>query len=196
VKAINALVLAGWLLLISTGVAQATYIYDWVTTGYNAADGRKGFAASWQITDSEYQAGSFWSGTPGDVVSASLEIFPPGHPPVMLPIDLFDFDGTGYFGALSPDKKHIASITCTYGDFVYFVDGPFGDIGISVFTDKVQGVNAYLPLYNNDGVDYRWYDRVGEWVLRENSQPVPEPGSIFLLVLGLPIVFFCYRRRT
>lgn len=175
-----------------TAKAEASYIYDWVSTSLNPGDCGSRVEASWFLTDDEYRAGVFSTLNVGNFVTSSVELFDLSGNSFMKNVGLWGAEYTGVSGILNnaEDKTRILAIYFweSWSPALFFAEAT-GDIGWQISANRMWG-NAYAW-------DYVEWDRNGEWVLREpDNAVVPEPSSVLLLIIGAAAVAIKSRRAA
>jgi len=175
----------------------ALIVYDWVTTGINPAldDGFR-VNAEIKVTPEEYINRMFImsDSVAWDRVRATVSIPLVSGRMWTCPLPCRYFGVGGPIGRLSDDGKTITGLWTldTMGPPTIIPDGIFfmgiDQSMIMTATTAFGGLDYLVSFAWNDppitGYASRWY-QYGKWVLDEDTMTVPEPGTCFLMGVGL-----------
>lgn len=190
---------ATMIFIFTVHLAEATVMYDWTTLQINSGSGgaqEYSLNASLPIDDNEYLAGVFSIpfqelGDIGVTVKFPTglqftEFWRPGK---------FEFMWDFYLmGTLSGDKRTIEALVGYVPEFQnYFTDFAFWESNY----DGAVYASAHL-LTGGLAIGELWGDwnYSGDWVVRDDTTPVPEPGTFGLLGVGAVVALLCRRRTT
>lgn len=190
-------------LLALTAPAHATVLYDWQSL--HVSEGAEyTFHVSLPLDDLEYRSGAFKIPFQ-ELTNLTVDFnFSSGtYHDTWLPC-LFEQNCDFYLiGSLTEDKKKIESLVGYvpelhhYFSRIDYFEGNF-DAGASITANYVWGsCDLGIMFYYEQlaGCESMQFAHSGEWVLREDTAPVPEPGTFVLFALGA-IGMVAIRRRT
>lgn len=201
------LLLTATLFLSQTRQTQATVIYDWVTHGVNIGDSGCDFkvTAQWSMSDQEYWNRLVFFTPINNNLNATVQV-------LLTDQSLWSFNPTlwlfpGYYGRLSGDRSTIVETgfadklaVLMPGSMLFANDN--GD-GFRISPDRADGELFIAELHFNeqrhpatgDWATSRW-DLDGEWVVRLDTVPTPEPATFILVGLGIVAMIVTRRRMN
>lgn len=204
------LLMTSLFVLFQTSPTCAKVIYDWTTYGTNPGDSGCGFqvTAQWAITEQEYWDKLFYVSLEdmNDKIQASAQVdLTDGTKWQFSGVPLYPTAFLAFWGSLSGDRTRINGIGqvgpgwSLDPDNLYFF-AP--DDSLMLNTERAWGSILYPsqafnaerhPLTGNWQASS--WDLDGEWVVRQETVPTPEPGTFVLLGMGLGAMAL-WRRRS
>ncbi|WP_026843285.1 PEP-CTERM sorting domain-containing protein [Citrifermentans bremense] len=202
------LFLTATLFLSQTRQTEATVIYDWVTHGVNIGDSDSGcnfnVTAQWSMSDQEYwNRLSFAGSTTNNLIPTVQVLLNDQSLWTYTFAPMYYMPFYSYFGKLSDDRTTIVETGSVYADhlsresIIWANDN--GD-GLFLSPDRANGglfiANFYFDELRHPATgDWArsFWDLDGEWVVRQDTVPTPEPATFILVGAGVVAVVLTRR---